>query len=104
MEKITVELQPHTALQNSKLGVVEIEYDQYKVMVNGNLAGYVGKGEDTSVKFIAVSVSQQIKEEICKQVGELLGADGPVELREPARIPDETESKESTDGFHDDDF
>lgn len=103
MEGVHVTLERHTAMQNTGFGPVEIEFNQYKVMVNGNLAGYVGKTPGQSVKMVAVNVPLQVKEEISRQVAELIGGDA-IPVVQAMQIPDETNDEEDAPGIFDEEF
>ena len=103
MESIVVKLVEHVARQRTSLGALPVAFNQFKVFVNGNLAGYVGKGAGQSVKLIAVNVPMQIKEEISRQVAEQLGSEA-FPVVEALRIPDEINDDEDTSGAFDEEF
>lgn len=83
---ISVELKPHVGVRETRLGVFEIEFDQWMVMVNGRLAGFVGKYPGARVSLVVQNLPKQIVQEIKTKVDELLGGVSPG-IAEAAVIP-----------------
>lgn len=66
-----VKLLPQTIKQQHRmLGEIDVETDQYLVVVNGNVLGYVGKHPGAHISFVT-DLPQSIQSEIAKQVAEL---------------------------------
>lgn len=76
-EDITVELKPHLGFQRTRIGNLEIDLKQYKVMANGFHVGYIDKRPGFGVKLIHQTLPQDAKAVIKRKVDEILGRDTP---------------------------
>ncbi|TWU67309.1 hypothetical protein V7x_28830 [Crateriforma conspicua] len=94
-----IELQPHMA-QRERFGVVVDEpLGQFRVLVNGRLAGYVHDAPGSA--FVAVLPPSQFNDDILGQIKDAITAHFAAEPS-PARLPPEAD--DATDGIDADDL
>ncbi len=86
-----VRLERHTAIQQTSLGPIEVEFVEDRVFVYGRLAGYCSL-RDALVKLFAVNVPQKMKDEISQKVAELRGLPASPVIQAPV-LPSEDETE-----------
>lgn len=107
MLDLVVTLEPHKGVQQTDLGLVEVELDQYRVFAAANgrklCVGYVGKRSGLPFCPTApfVELPETVQDEIYRQVCQVIGEDRILGLKpltreqlEAAGLADESEEDE----------
>lgn len=88
-----VKLIPHVGLQETHVGVFEIELDQFQVLLNDRVVGYVGKYPGARVSLIVQNLPRQVANKIKEDVDRQLGKESP-----PIVLASVIEEEEGEDG------
>jgi hypothetical protein len=76
-EDIEVDLIPHTSLQSTRIGVLEVDLGQYRIRANGFCVGYIDKRPGFGAVLSHTSLPVAVQEIIKQKVDVILGRESP---------------------------
>lgn len=96
MRGLAIELRPHTGMQQTELGPVAVEHNQWMVFARteytGDRAvhlGYIGKSPGSPFNGLPQfrDLPQVVKDQIIEKLANVVGV-GDLRVHEPLRVPD----------------